>query len=224
MKQLFTFIHHLFSQRISVSTITKNFTTNINNDSDLRVKAIHEVCHAVAMSMYMNGEYRDIERKKIKLHKNSPSKDPCFQYMKKEETSNSDLFIDMMVCLAGFVGELEFLNSNNTNAKDDIEDWYIALDLWLKHYSKDYVAYTKSEVEVSWNNKIINHHKQRQTMMLRKIFATNKDVIMSYIDSTVKNNGMNNDEINEMLDLIIIPISVQKEFEDIINDAKLTWY
>lgn len=223
MNHLFTFIHQFFSHRLPNLIVTKNFTSH-QLDEDVKTQAIHEVCHAVAMAMHFEGGYRDIERKQIKLHKYHVSKDPCFQYMKRDESSNSDLFIDMMICLAGFVGELEFLNSNNTNAKDDIEDWYLALDLWLKHYSSDYVAYTKSEVEVKWNNKIINHHKQRQTMMLRKLFATNKDVIMSYVDHTVKNNGMSNDDIDRMLDDIIIPISVKKEFEEIINDAKLTWY
>lgn len=224
MLSIFKRLFHHFGNQTSHFE-TKNFTAKHSNISSLRVQAIHEVSHAVAMSMYFNGAYRSVEQKKIKLHKNTPSKDPHFKYLRPEDSSScAELYIDILVCLAGFVGELEYLNTDNTNAIKDMEDWHLSLRWWLLHYNSDYIAHTNSEEEIKWNNKIINRHKHRQTMMLRKILASNKEVVMDYVELLISKNYLDNDDINDMLDRIEIPISAEMEFNNIMKEAKLTWH
>lgn len=198
------------------------FTRNPYFNSTIEVKALHELSHVVAMALEGKNDYLNIEDKTIKL-KESKDKSGYFSYRRLQEPNSFELFIDMMICLSGFVGEIELLNLKTTNSLDDLEEWNSYTKRWLLHFNKDYIANPENELEIKWNLNLLDKHRSSQLTILKSLLRYNKNLIFNQVDILSKQKKMNNEEINDFLDKIEIPNNLNDKISLLMKEGEIKW-
>lgn len=196
----------------------RRFSENQYYNFNYDVYALHEISHAVSLRLY--DDYQSIEDKSIVIKKRE---DSYFSYRRSEDPNAKELYVDMMVCLSGFISEMELLNMQSTSAYQDILDWNEEAKRWLTHYSEDYIALPETEAEVKWNSEILNKHKNFQASMIRKLLQVNRDTIYQFVDVVSKKKKANDEEISDFLDKIIVPESVDISINKIMEEASIKW-
>jgi hypothetical protein len=196
----------------------RRFSENQYYNFNYNVYALHEISHAVSLRLY--DDYKSITDKSIVIKKRE---DSHFSYRRSEDPNVKELYVDMMVCLSGFVSELELLDIQSTSAYQDILDWNEEAKRWLTHYSTDYIALPETEAEVRWNNEILNRHKNFQASMIRELLKENKDTIYQFVDLVSKKKKANDKEISDFLDNIIVPENVDNNINKIMEEASIKW-
>lgn len=196
----------------------RRFSENQYYNFNYDVYALHEISHAVSLRLY--DDYQSIEDKSIVIKKRE---DSHFSYRRSEDPNAKELYVDMMVCLSGFISEMELLNIQSTSAYQDILDWNEEAKRWLTHYSKDYIALPETEAEVKWNSEILNKHKNFQASMIRELLQENRDTIYQFVDVVSKKKKANDEEISDFLDNIIVPESVDISINKIMEEASIEW-
>lgn len=196
----------------------RNFVNNQYYNTDMRTYALHEVSHAVSLRLY--DDHKKIEQKKIVIKSKNNS---YFSYKRNEDPNARELYVDMIVCLSGFVSELKLLGIESTSAYQDIIDWEEESKRWLTHYCNDYIATPETEAEVRWNIQIMNKHKKIQSSIIQDILFANKDAIYDFVDFVCEKKKAKNDDISKFLDKIIIPEIVDEKINSIMNEAYTEW-
>ena len=155
MRNLMEKIRSYFSGKAKYIVLNKrSFSENQYYNFDYEVYALHEISHAVSLRLYNN--YQDIKDKSIIIKKNE---DSHFYYRRNEDPNAKELYVDMMVCLSGFISEMELLGVQGTSAYKDIIDWTEEAKRWLTLYSEDYIVIPETEAEVKWNNEVLIKHQ-----------------------------------------------------------------
>lgn len=196
----------------------RSFTQNQYYHFNYDVYALHEISHAVSLRLYDN--YKLITDKSIAIKK---KEDSHFSYRRNEDPNAKELYVDMIVCLSGFISEIELLGIQSTSAYQDILDWTEEAKRWLTHYSHDYIALPETDAEIQWNNEILNKHKNIQAIMIKDLLNYNKETIYHFVDVVAKKKKANNEDISNFLDKIIVPKSVDANINKIMEEASIKW-
>ena len=129
----------------------------------------------------------------------------------------------MMVCLSGFISEMELLGVQGTSAYKDIIDWTEEAKRWLTLYSEDYIVIPETEAEVKWNNEVLIKHQSFQASMIRELLRENKQTIFEFVEIVSKKRKATNEEISLFLDNIIVPNGIYEKINQIMDEASIKW-
>jgi hypothetical protein len=219
MRNLMEKIRSYFSGKAKYIVLNKrSFSENQYYNFDYEVYALHEISHAVSLRLYNN--YQDIKDKSIIIKKNE---DSHFYYRRNEDPNAKELYVDMMVCLSGFISEMELLGVQGTSAYKDIIDWTEEAKRWLTLYSEDYIVIPETEAEVKWNNEVLIKHQSFQASMIRELLRENKQTIFEFVEIVSKKRKATNEEISLFLDNIIVPNGIYEKINQIMDEASIKW-